>query len=125
MWLYSLDSLDSLNHVFNSLIIPIFTNGISVLGVVGYDKSVSKTDKFQGRAVRFGFLKEATPVLSLLDVSDNTFWKSITNSTEISPHLCKTRLLRNRCQSYTLLEIRTERCFIDRGLSSFIYYCQL
>ena len=83
MWLYGLNSLDSLHHLFNSLIIPLFTNGISVLGVVGYDKSVSKTDKFQGRAVRFGFLKEATPVLSLLDVSDNTFWKSVTNSTEL------------------------------------------
>ena len=83
MWLYSLNSLDSLHHLFNSLIIPLFTNGILVLGVVGYDKSVSKTDKFQGRAVRFGFLKEATPVLSLLDVSDNTFWKSVTNSTEL------------------------------------------
>ena len=83
VWLYSLNSLDSLHHLFNSLIIPLFTNGISVLGVVGYDKSVSKTDKFQGRAVRFGFLREATPVLSLLDVSDNTFWKSVTNSTEL------------------------------------------
>ena len=84
VWLYSLASLDCLHHLFNSLIIPLFTYGILVWGVVGYDKYLSKTDKFQGRAVRFGFLKEATPVLSLQDVSDNTFWKSVTNSTEIS-----------------------------------------
>ena len=35
-------SLDSLHHLFNSLIIPLFTYGISVLGVVGYDKSFLK-----------------------------------------------------------------------------------
>ena len=46
---------------------PPFTFGILVWGVVSYDKYRSKIDKFQGRAVRFGFVKEAMPVLSLLD----------------------------------------------------------
>ena len=50
--------LDSLHHLFHSLIIPIFTYGISVWDVGSYDKCLSKIDRFQKRAVRFGFLKE-------------------------------------------------------------------
>ena len=68
-------SLDSLRHL-HSLIIPIFTYGISVWGVASYDKYLSKIDKFQKRTVRFGFLKEVSLVLSLLEASDNTLWKS-------------------------------------------------
>ena len=68
-------SLDCLRHL-HSLIIPIFTYGISVWGVASYDKYLSKIDKFQKRAVRFGFLKEVSLVLSLLEASDNTLWKS-------------------------------------------------
>ena len=74
--------LDSLHHLFHSLIIPIFTYGILEWDVASYDKYLSKIDKFQKRAVRFGFLKEVSPVLSLLEASDNKFWKSITTSTE-------------------------------------------
>ena len=64
-------SLDSLHHLFHSLIIPIFTYGISVWGVASYDKWLSKIDRFQKRAVRFGLFKEVLPVLSLLEASDN------------------------------------------------------
>ena len=46
-------SLDCLHHLFHSLIILIFTYGISVWGVASYDKYLSKIDKFQKRAVRF------------------------------------------------------------------------
>ena len=53
-------SLDSLHHLFHSLIILIFSYGISVWGVASYDKHLSKIDKFQKRAVRFGFLKEVS-----------------------------------------------------------------
>ena len=49
-------SLDSLHHLFHSLIIPIFTYGISLWGVASYDKYLSKIYKFQKRAVSFGFL---------------------------------------------------------------------
>ena len=48
-------SLDSLHHLFHSLIVPIFTYGISIWDVASYDK-------FQKRAVRFGFLKKVLPV---------------------------------------------------------------
>ena len=64
-------SLDSLHHLFHSLIIPIFTYGISVWGVASYDEWLSKIDRFQKRAVRFGLLKEVLPLVSLLEVSDN------------------------------------------------------
>ena len=74
--------LDSLHHLFHSLIITILTYGISVWGVGSYDKYLSKIDKFQKRAVRFGFLKQVSPVLSLLEASDNKLWKSITTSIE-------------------------------------------
>ena len=77
--------LDSLHHLFHSLIIPLFTYGISVWGVASYDPVISilsKIDKLQKRAVRFGFLKEATSILSLLEALDNKFWKNITNSAE-------------------------------------------
>ena len=56
-------SLDSLQHLFHSLIIPLFTYGISVWGVASYERYLSKIDKFQKRTVRFGFLKEATLIL--------------------------------------------------------------
>ena len=95
--------------------------------VGSYDKCLSKIDKFQKRAVRFGFLKEVSPVLSVLEASDNKLWKSITTSTEgllfdLLP-LSKTRLLRSRGRSYVVLpQIRTERferCFINRCLFNF------
>ena len=74
--------IDSLQHLFHSLIIPLFTYGISVWSVASYDKYLPRVDKFQKRAVRFGFLKEATPMLSLLEASDNKLWKNVTNSAE-------------------------------------------
>ena len=43
-------SLDSLNHLFDSLIIPLFTYGILRWSVASYDKYLSKIDKFQKRA---------------------------------------------------------------------------
>ena len=49
--------------------VPIFTYGISVRCVASYDKYLSKIEKFQKRTVRFGFLKEYSPVLSLLEAS--------------------------------------------------------
>ena len=55
-------SLDSLHHLFHSLIVPIFTYGISIWDVASYDKYLSQLDKFQKRAVRFGFLKKLLPV---------------------------------------------------------------
>ena len=42
---------------------------ISVWGVASYDTYPSKIDKFQKRTVRFGFLEEFSPVLSLLEAS--------------------------------------------------------
>ena len=82
-----------------------------------YDKCLFKIDKFQKRVVRFGFLKEVSPVLSVLEALDNKLcrlWKSITASTEgllvVLLPLSKTRLLRNRGRSYVVLpQIRTER----------------
>ena len=74
-----------------------------VWNVANYDKYLSKIDKFQKRADRFGFLKEFSPVLSLIEASYNRLWNSITTSTEgplvdlLKPS--KTRLLRNRGHS--------------------------
>ena len=56
--------------------------GISVWGAAAYDKYLSRIYKFQERAVRFGFLKEVTPVACLLETSDRKLWKGITSSTE-------------------------------------------
>ena len=64
-------SLNSLHHLFHSLIISLFPYGISVWGVASYDKYLSKIDKFQKREVGFGFFKEAALILSLLEASDN------------------------------------------------------
>ena len=77
-------SLDSLHHLFHSLIIPLFTYGILVWGVASYDKYLSNIGKFQSRVVRFGFIKGVPPILSLLEpeASDKKLWKSITNSTK-------------------------------------------
>ena len=67
-------------------------------GVASYDKYLSKIDKFQKRSVRFGFLKEATPIFSSLEASDDKLWKNVTDSAErplvdlLPP--CKTKLLR-------------------------------
>ena len=46
-------SLDSLHHFFHSLIIPLFTHGISVCGAASYDKHLSKIDKFYLRKEQF------------------------------------------------------------------------
>ena len=100
-------SLDSLHHLFHSLIIPVFTYSISVWDVASYDKCLSQIDKLQKRAVRFGFLKEVSPFLSLSGASYNRLWKSKTTSTD-SPLVyllppSKTRLLSN--YSYTSLAL--------------------
>ena len=50
-----------LQRLFHSLIIPLFTYGISVWGVASYEKYLSKIDKFQTRTVRFGFLRVGRP----------------------------------------------------------------
>jgi len=120
--------LDSLHHLFYSLIITILTYGISVWGVGSYDKYLSKNDKFQKRAVRLGFPKEVSPVLSPLEASDNKLWKSITTSTEgrlidlIPPS--KTRLLRNRGRSYVVIpQIKNAVLLIDA--SSILFNCLL
>ena len=81
----------SLDHLFHSLIILL------VWVVASYDKYLSKIDKFQKRSVCFGFLKEATPIFSFLEASDDKLWKNVTNSAErplvdlLPP--CKTKLL--------------------------------
>ena len=107
-WARSMDnSLDSLDHLFHSLIIPLFTYGILVWGVASYDKYLSKIGKFQGRVVRFGFIKGAPPILSLLEpeASDKKLWKSITHSTkgllaDLLPP--SNTILPNRGHSYVL-----------------------
>ena len=53
-----------------------------VLQVMTSYKYFSKLEKLPKRAVRFGFLKEATSNLSLLEALDNKFWKNVTNSAE-------------------------------------------
>ena len=97
-------SLDYLHYLFHSLIISLFTYGISVWGTATYDKYLSRIDKFQKRAVRFGFLKEVTPVACLLEISDRKQWKGITSSTEspLADFLppSKARPLRNRGRTY-------------------------
>ena len=70
-------SLDFLHHLFHNLIIPLFTYGISVWGVASYDKYLSKIGNFQKREVGFGFFKEAAPILSLLEASDNKLRKAL------------------------------------------------
>ena len=70
-------SLDFLHHLFHSLIIPLFTYGISVWGVASYDKYLSKIDKFQKREVGFGLFKEASLILSPLEASDNKLQRAL------------------------------------------------
>ena len=70
-------SLGFFHHLFHSLIIPLFTYGISVWGVASYDKYLSKIGNFQKREVGFGFFKEAAPILSLLEASDNKLRKAL------------------------------------------------
>ena len=76
-------------------------------------------------------LRKFSPVVSLLEASDNTLWKSITTSTKghsvdlLPPS--KTRLLKNRGHSYVLPQIRTERfkrCFFIDA-SSILFNCLL
>ena len=89
------------------MIIPLFTYGILVWGVASYDKYLSKIGKFQGRVVRFGFIKGAPPILSLLELeaSEKKLWKSITHSTkgllaDLLPP--SNTILPNRGHSYVL-----------------------
>ena len=100
-------SLDTLHHLFHNLIVPIFTYGISIWDVASYDKYLSQIDKFQKRAVRFGFLKEVLPVLSLLEASDNRLWKSIATSTE--------RPLIEALSRDSLLQKLVSQCFHLQG----------
>ena len=71
-------SLDYLHYLFHRLIISLFTYGISVWGTATYNKYLSRIDKFQKRAVRFGFLKKVTPAANLLETSNRKLWKGIT-----------------------------------------------
>ena len=46
-------SLDSLHHFVHSVVVPLFTHGISVFGAASYDKHLSKIDKFHLRKELF------------------------------------------------------------------------
>ena len=101
----------SLDHLFHSLIILL------VWGCcISYDKYLSKIDKFQKRSVHFGFLKEAKPIFSSLEASDDKLWKNVTNSAErplvdlLPP--CKTKLLRKELWSLLCTSV-----FIKLGLN--------
>ena len=76
---------------------------------------------------RFGYLKEVTPVIKMLESSDRRLCKSVTSSTggplvDLLPPM-RSRLLRNRGHPFSLPAIRTERfkrSFINRFLFKFI-----
>jgi hypothetical protein len=42
------------------------------LGSASYHKYLLSIDKFENRAVKFGYLKYVTPVLDLLDAADSS-----------------------------------------------------
>ena len=55
-------------------IVSLFTYAISVWG--------SASNKFQNKALRFGFLEEVTSVTKMLEISDRRLWKSVTSFTD-------------------------------------------
>ena len=71
-------SLDSLHHLFRSLIVPIllmaFQYGMLLVMISIFPKQASfKKEQF---------VQVFLPILSLLEASDNRLWKSITTATE-------------------------------------------
>ena len=120
-------SRDCLHYLFQSLIMSLFKYAISVWGCASYSKYLSRIDKLQKRAVRFGYLRKITPVKELIETSDARLWENITNtpgnplSHLLSPK--RTRILRERGHEYIPPRVKTERfknVFLNRCLFNYI-----
>jgi hypothetical protein len=62
---------------------PLFKYAISVwAGCAGFSKYLSKIDKLQDRAVRFGYLNNVTPVKELIGTSDARLWENIISTSQ-------------------------------------------
>ena len=124
-------SLDSLHHLFHSLIIPAFTYAFQYGMLLIMISIFPKLTSFRKEQFVLVSFKEFSPVLSLLEASYNRLWKSITTSTKgplvdlLTPS--KTRLLRNRGHSRQMyflklgLDVLNALSLIDA--SSILFHC--
>ena len=105
----------------------LFKYAISVWGCACYSKYLSRIDKLQNRAIRFGYLRNITPVKELIEASDTRLWENITSSPKhplfhLLP-LKRTRILRERGHDFIPPRVKTERfkkVFLNRCIFNYI-----
>ena len=63
-------SKKQLDLLFNSLIMPIIIYGIELWGCAYYDKYLSQTDSFFGRAYKYGYTCKRMSIKEVINIRD-------------------------------------------------------
>ena len=119
-------SINQLNILFNSLIMPLFIYGVELWGGT-YDKYINQIDKFISRAYRNGYIADKFNFSEVISDRDRKLWNKIINDKdnalqELLPNKLN-RPLRQRGHEFELPVIRTDRykrSFINRCLYKFV-----
>ena len=117
----------SMDLLFNSLIVSLFTFAVEVRGGASYNKYVSQIDKFVNRAYRNGYTSNRSDFKATISNRDKKLWSRIINDDKNAlRNLLPSKLnrpLRRRGHDFELPIIKTERfknAFINRCLFNFI-----
>ena len=105
-------SINQLNLLFNSLIMPLFIYGVELWGST-YHKYINQIDKFISRAYRNGYIADKFNFSEVISDRDRKLWNKIINDIdnalqELLPNKLN-RPLRQRGHEFELPLIRTER----------------
>ena len=106
---YSIKSLDLL---FQSLIVAVFTYAIEVWGCAFYSKYLSRIDKLFARCYKLGYCLRQYSILDIRRDRDMKLWQRISSTntalSDLIP-LQRTRQMRTRSHNYILPKVQTSR----------------
>ena len=115
-WYLSLFSQKEIDHLFKTLVLPIFTYGLAVYGASDSDLNVIQ--RFLDRCHKRHFTSQTVSIFNLLEQQDKSAFKRAINNHMLGAIIPKEKELvynlRRRCH---LLQIKTERykkAFVNR-----------
>ena len=118
--------IESLDLLFQSLIVAVFTYAIEVWGCAFYSKYVSRIDKLFARCYKLGYCLRQYSILDIRCNRDMKLWQRISSTnTALSDLLPPQRIrqMRTRSHNYILPKVQTSRfksVFINRCLFNVI-----
>ena len=119
-------SIESLDLLFQSLIVAVFTYAIEVWGCAFYSKYLSRIDKLFARCYKLGYCLRQHSILDIRRNRDMKLWQRISSTNTALSDLLppqRTRQMRTRSHNYILPMVQTSRfksVFINSGLFNVI-----